>query len=160
MGHLYYFGNQSIYYNGEDIKINHSKALEDYAEAMKWFKKAAEQGNAQSQHNIGTFYSQGFGVQQNYAEALKWYFLAAQQGVVEAQFNLGVLYSAGLEDVTVNYAEAIKWFTTAAEQGYAAAQYKLGVMYLRGEQVMQNDTEAKRWIEKLPNKAIPKPYML
>ena len=45
----------------------------DAAEAVKWFRKAAEQGNASAQSNLGVMYAEGRGVPQDDAEAVKWY---------------------------------------------------------------------------------------
>ena len=45
----------------------------DYAEAIKWFRKAAEQNNAAAQENLGQCYEVGEGVPKDYAEAVKWY---------------------------------------------------------------------------------------
>ena len=42
-------------------------ALLDYAEAKKWFQKAADQGDADSQYNLGSLYYDGHGVTQDYA---------------------------------------------------------------------------------------------
>ena len=50
--------------------------LQDYAEAARWYRKAAEQGNAIAQTNLGTMYFQGQGVPQDYAEAVRWCNLA------------------------------------------------------------------------------------
>ncbi len=46
---------------------------QDYAEAGKWYRKAAEQGDADSQLNLGMMYQNGFGVQKDQREAAKWY---------------------------------------------------------------------------------------
>ena len=54
--------------------------LQDYAEAVKWYRLAAEQGYAKAQNNLGVRYENGEGVLQDYAEAMKWYRLAAEQG--------------------------------------------------------------------------------
>jgi TPR repeat protein len=61
--------------------------LQDYSEALNWFRKAAEQGNAPAQCNLGWMYDTGKGVQQNYTEAYKWYNLAAAQGETNAIHN-------------------------------------------------------------------------
>src|ERR1039458_10081653 len=53
-----------------------SGVLQDYAEAARWYRKAAEQGNAIAQTNLGTMYFQGQGVPQDYAEAVRWCNLA------------------------------------------------------------------------------------
>ena len=47
---------------------------------MKWYRKAAEQGHANAQCNLGYCYKYGEGVETNKAEAVKWYRKAAEQG--------------------------------------------------------------------------------
>jgi TPR repeat protein len=68
---------------------------QNYAEAMKWYRKAADQGNAAAQNNLGVMYDEGQGVPQNYAEAMKWYRKAADRGFDKAQYNLGNMYKNG-----------------------------------------------------------------
>ena len=46
---------------------------QNYAEAMKWYRKAADQGNAHAQSNLGAMYYEGRGVPQNFSEAVRWY---------------------------------------------------------------------------------------
>ena len=46
-----------------------------------WYRKAAEQGHAHAQFNLGLMYSKGKGEEQNYEEAVKWYNKAADQGI-------------------------------------------------------------------------------
>ena len=57
------------------------------AEAVDWFKKAAEQGHRESQFNLGMAYMKGTGVLQSFSEAAEWFRLAAIQGHPEAQYN-------------------------------------------------------------------------
>ena len=59
---------------------------------MKWYRKAAEQGHADAQNNLGLCYQYGKGVAKDYAEAVKWYRKAAEQGHARAQCNLGYCY--------------------------------------------------------------------
>jgi len=54
------------------------------AEAVKLYRKAAEQGNAYAQYNLGFMYGNGEGVPQDYVEAHKWFNLAAAQGLQTA----------------------------------------------------------------------------
>ena len=56
---------------------------QDYAEAVKWYRKAADQGDAFAQYNLGVMYDNGEGVPQDQAEAVKWYRKAAEQGDAE-----------------------------------------------------------------------------
>jgi TPR repeat protein len=53
---------------------------ENDAEAVKWYRKAVEQGLATTQSNLGLMYARGEGVPENDVEALKWYSLAKAQG--------------------------------------------------------------------------------
>ncbi len=96
----------------------------DYAEAVKWYRKAAEQGDKDAQNSLGYMYKYGYGITQDYAEAVKWYRKATEQGDKYAQNNLGVMYQCGY-GVTQDYAEAVKWYRKAAEQGDKDAQKRL-----------------------------------
>jgi TPR repeat protein len=51
---------------------------QDNAEALKWYRLAAEQGHANAQYNLGFMYANGKGVLEDFAEALKWYRLSAE----------------------------------------------------------------------------------
>lgn len=50
----------------------------NFAEASKWFRKAAEQGDPDAQTVLGKMYEDGEGVTQNYTIAAKWYKKAAE----------------------------------------------------------------------------------
>ncbi|MBE4724310.1 sel1 repeat family protein, partial [Acinetobacter baumannii] len=65
---------------------------QSYAKAAEWYSKAADQGLAEAQYNLGGMYDKGQGVAQSYAKAAEWYSKAADQGLAEAQYNLGVMY--------------------------------------------------------------------
>ena len=66
--------------------------IQDFVEAIKWYRLAAEQGYADAQNYLGVAYDSGDGVEQDFVEAIKWYRLAAEQGNAEAQINLGNFY--------------------------------------------------------------------
>ena len=46
---------------------------QDSKEAVEWYRKAAVQGFAIAQYNLGTMYANGLGVRQDVANALKWW---------------------------------------------------------------------------------------
>ena len=58
---------------------------QDYREALKWYRKAADQGNAAAQRNLAVMFGEGLGVPQDYAEALKWFRRAAEQNDAAAE---------------------------------------------------------------------------
>src|ERR1700757_3255195 len=68
---------------------------QDLAQALYWYRRAAEQGSAEVQHHLGLIYEQGRGTTRNFAEAAAWYAKAAEQGYAPAQCNLGTLYLEG-----------------------------------------------------------------
>ena len=72
----------NMYENGKGV-------TQDYKEALKWYPKAAEQGNAYGQNSLGIMYDSGHGVPKNHAEAVKWFSKAAEQGYADGQTNLG-----------------------------------------------------------------------
>ncbi len=45
----------------------------DAEAAARWYRKAADQGHASAQFNLGSMYERGRGVPQDDAAALKWY---------------------------------------------------------------------------------------
>src|SRR5947199_354183 len=68
---------------------------QDHAEAVKWYRKAAEQNLAEAQYNLGVCYANGTGVAKDQVEGVKWFRKAAEQNHAKAQYNLGVCYEHG-----------------------------------------------------------------
>ena len=119
----------------------------DSAEAVKWFRKAADQGKAWDQFRLGVMYDIGDRVAKDSAEAVMWYRKAADQGDVWAQDALGRMYAYG-DGVPKDSVEAVKWFRKAADQGNAGAQFSLGCMYPNGEGVAKDSAEVVKWYRK------------
>ena len=53
---------------------------QDYAEAVKWFRRAADQNDEAAQCYLGFCYQTGLGVPQEFGQAAKWFREAAEQG--------------------------------------------------------------------------------
>ena len=97
----------SKYRDGEGVQ-------QDYVEAAKLYRLAADQGNVGAQYYLGDmYYYEGQGVSQDYGEAARWYRLAADLGEDNAQYSLGYMYEKG-EGVSKNDVEAAKWYHLAA----------------------------------------------
>mgnify|MGYP002238846730 FL=1 len=58
---------------------------------MKLFLESADNGNADSQNNLGYMYAYGIGTDIDYSKAKKYLSLAALQGHSQAQVGLGSL---------------------------------------------------------------------
>ena len=116
-------------------------------EAVKWHRKAANQGIGLAQNFLGTYYLYGEGVIKNEAEAVKWFRKAAQAGFVGGMHRLGYCYVTGT-GMTKDEAEAVKWFRKAADAGYAPAMGSLGDCYDDGTGVTSDEAEAVKWFRK------------
>jgi TPR repeat protein len=122
---------------------------QDYVEGVKWYRKAAEQGYAEAQHNLGRMYFTGRGVDQDHAEAMRWFRQAADQENAAAQHNLGVMYTRGL-GVPQDYFQAYSWFSLSAANGYkeAAKGRDITAQHLTPEQIAEAERLAREWQEK------------
>jgi hypothetical protein len=65
------------------------------AEAVYWYRKAAEQGYPPAEYDLGRMLAGGRGVLNNEAEAEAWLRRAAENGIEEAQKRLKTLGPAG-----------------------------------------------------------------
>lgn len=127
-------------------------------DVFKWYIDAAEQGNKETQYQLGYIYYIGdisthhlydgrITTERNYDEARRWFIKAAEQGSAKAQNMIGMLYYHG-KGVPLDYSEAVKWFRKAAEQSDATAQNNLGNMYYIGKGVEKDYKEAVMWYHK------------
>jgi len=106
-----------------------------------WYRKAAEQGDAEAQNNLGVMYANGQRVPKNEAKAAEWFQKAAEQGYVDAQFNLGIVYANG-QGVPKNEAKAVEWYNKAVAQGHTPALFNLGVIYYGATQIPRDSRKA------------------
>jgi TPR repeat protein len=126
----------------------------DYGEAVKWYRRAADQGFAEAQNLLGRMYVSGAGVPKDHAEAVKWFRKAADQGYADAQQNLGVMYFKGA-GLPQDGAEGIRWVRKAADQGGADAQLTLGLLLSSGSKGVPSDSaEAAKWYRKAADQGI------
>ena len=84
-------------------------------QAVYWYRKAAVQGHALGQFNLGDMYRKGYGVEQDYEQAVYWYRKAAVQCNEYSQYELGNMYETG-RGVEKDYEQAQYWYRKAAEQ--------------------------------------------
>ena len=113
-----------LYTIGDDYYYGRNGKKQNYAEAVRYYREAAEQGHADAQNDLGYCYQHGRGVDKNETEAVKWYRKVAEQGCASAQYNLGYCYEYGC-GVDKNETEAVKWYRKAAEQGDVSAKMAL-----------------------------------
>lgn len=119
-----------------------------------WTRKAAEQGHAVAQANLGWAYEEGRGVGRDARLAAEWYGKAylglpgmAEAGHPAAQFRVGNMYLMGL-GLPKDEKKGLAWIRKAAEAGCITAQAQLGSLYARGSGVAKDEQQAVEWYRK------------
>ena len=116
----------------------------DDKNAVLWYTRAAEQGLATAQFDLGRMYITGSGVTRDFEQGLAWQIKAAELGLARAQFAIGKRYLFGA-DLTRDYEQALELISKAAEQGLTGAHSQLGAMYFKGEGVPKDYVQAYKW---------------
>ena len=87
-----------------------------YGAGAEDYRKAAEQGDAKSQYELGKCYEFGKGVEKDPAKAVEWYRKAAEKGDATGQLAIGLCYEVG-KGVEKDPVKAVEWYRKAAEKG-------------------------------------------
>ena len=91
------------------------------AKAVKWVRKAAEQGHPLGAHNLSLLYAQGRGVPKSDTESFRWTKVAAEAGHPPAMCNCGVYFCNGTGGARQDYLEALRWIRKSEGLGYPKA---------------------------------------
>ena len=110
-------------------------------EAARWFRLAAEDGNAQAQYALGTLLLE----QRKDREGIDWLQRAARQGNGYAMYRLGKETLLG-QVIRKDVDWALRLLQDAAERGCACAQYTLGKLCLEGKEVVRDPELAEYWL--------------
>lgn len=143
-----------FYMRGEPVPSRSTGSrdlLPDYAQAISWLSKAAEQGHTKALRQLGALYYNGKEVTQDYAQALSWFTKAAERGDADAQFNLGAMYFNG-QGVIQDYSQAVSWYSKAAtstdtkisanaKRYLVLAQDKISVSPEKPQKIEKNDQQ-------------------
>lgn len=114
-----------LYENGE------CGLQKDSAEAFKWCKAAADNGNSDAINDVGWHYLKGRGVEQNYELAMKYFLKAAEKNSANACYNIAEMYWDGL-GVKEDAHEAFKWYEKASNLGHEVAYRAVATMLCEG----------------------------
>jgi hypothetical protein len=118
---------------GCDYWGGQSGVAQNAAEAVHWFAKAAELGDAEAQAQMGKMYAWGLGgLQKNDVEAVRLYKLSADQGNAAGESNLGLMYEQGIGGLQKNEVEAARLYKLSADQNNSLGEVHRGAMYLQG----------------------------
>ena len=84
-------GNADAQYNLGIMYASGLGVIQDYNEAVKWFRLSSSQGNAQAQKIYGLMYASGRGVTQDYVRAHMWLNISASSCDKNAEANLDIV---------------------------------------------------------------------
>ncbi len=120
----------------------------DYAQAARWYERAAEAGDPEAQYKLGWHYENGFGVPRDSTRAYELYQMAAESGNATAQYRIGASYVRGSGGQPRDYEQALYWFREAAASNHAEAQFSMGMLYESGMGVPTDPTLALAWYQR------------
>ena len=118
-----------------------------FADAIHWYRLAADAGNGDAMNYLGLKFADGKGVKQDYGEAMRWYKKAADAGNTDAMANIGQLYQ-NANGVDMNCDQAMSWYRKSADAGNAPAMLDVGSLYENGQCADKSSDEAMRWYKK------------
>lgn len=84
------------------------KAEED-EEAVVWYRKAAEQGDAAGEFGLGLMYGKGEGVKQDESQAFRHFLKAAEKNYPPAMLAVAAAFRTGGMGQSVDVAKADEW---------------------------------------------------
>ena len=140
-----------MYRKGEGV-------TQDHQESVKWYRMAAEQGDAYAQINLGFMYWKGEGVTQDHKESARWYRMAALQNHPGALNKLIVGILSG-RIIPLDHDEWWRWYEreerfgsvkqwrNEAEKGERMGQFGMGLAYEKGFGVQKDIVEAYKWLK-------------
>ncbi len=126
-----------MYEDGKGVKKDGKKAFE-------YYERAAKQGIAPYQCELGFKYLNGTGVEQDSDKAMKYFKLATDQGFDYAMLIQGELHMEGI-GVPVDLDKSVKYLKQAARQGNEKAKEMLEYfgLYIDEEGKIKSLTDAK-----------------
>jgi len=106
------------------------------AEAVKWFRIAAEQGYRSAQAELAFMSYYGEGMTQNYSQAILWFRKAALQGHDKAQYTLGEMYRDG-KGCSNSIVNACVWWSLVQGRCKKNAESNLNALKMNKDQLAQ-----------------------
>jgi len=143
--HLAVKGGAKAKLNYANLLMKYIFSFDDKKEAFRWFKDAADLGNADAQYRVALMYRDGFGVEKNNSESLKYFEFSGNNGNLRAMQYLGDAYLNGIIDFDEK--KSFWWHLKAAERGNPTSQYQIAVMYRDGNGVEKDDRLSESWFK-------------
>jgi TPR repeat protein len=138
LGHV---GGMNVY---ASLCANGTDGPQDFADAMRWWKKASNAGSAEAALNIGTMYLDGEGVAPDEQQAVMWLRRAADGGSIPAAARLGSM-ALMKKGRLVPGTNSTRWLNVAADAGDPTSMLNLGMVLFHGLGAQPDFVEAYMW---------------
>jgi uncharacterized protein len=115
--------------------------------AVKYFRLAAEAGNAAAQYKLGEHYLAGVGIAADPSLACGWFGKAAAAGNRYAAVKLGECFQKGV-GLPRDPAAAVRWYETAIRERNVWGYHMLGMMLADGDGVPKDEATARLYLER------------
>lgn len=103
------------------VQLLYATISRDFAEAIEWMRKAAEQNHSWAQAYLGLLSYFGMpGADKDKSASVEWIRRAAEQGVAVAQLYLGILHFRG-DGVSKDLVQAYAWLRAGADHARTGA---------------------------------------
>ena len=126
------------------VILNTAQTDDEYKQAARYLKKAAESGLGTALYLMGVLAERGLGRPVDMAEAIQYYAVAADKNVSSAQAKYGMALMVG-QNVAKDTTRGETFLRRAALSGDAEAAATLGDLYGRGGEFPPNYAEAIAW---------------
>ena len=126
------------------------KEREQWAEAARWFRRSAEQGDPLSRYQLGLAHYKGRGVPRDRVRAFDLMLQAARSGYVIAEYGVGLLYERGA-GTTRDLAKARQWLQRAADKGDEDAREQLRSLSATSPTEGETASDTVMWAVKRSN---------
>jgi len=141
----------SAQYSLGNLCANGQGVEENYVEAVKWYRLAADQEEIYSLVALGKLYSLGKGIDRSDEEAGRLFRAAIKNNQIFAQWLLDSVVSEALTEL--NYVLASIALEVLAESGDLNSQFRLAMFYMtEGKKIYGAPIRAVYWSKKLAEK--------
>lgn len=121
-------------------------AKRDPLKAVYLLRKAAREGSAEAEYQLGRCCWEGWGTAQSWSQAREWLAKAAEHGHAKAMYRLGSMYHYAI-GCKMDIMRALQFYAAAAEAGDGCAMKMLGRVYHSGDLGVTDEERSRRCYE-------------
>ena len=121
--------------------MNSEAPFQNGVVSLNWWRKAADQGDAEAALEVGTSYLTGADTVKNLQLAELYLIDAADLGNVEALCQLGNLFL-----ISDDLVQSVGFYETAANEGHHAAMFELAKMHFKPHKDVVDAANAEEWL--------------